>query len=110
MNIFIKQGEILRKYVLIDIYLIKANGDYCTIYLESPDKLRNQITIRSTMIDILKKLDNKDFIRIHNSYIININYINSIDENLIYLTNNYKEGIPSNREKLKELKSKLIII
>ncbi|MFZ2205457.1 MAG: LytTR family DNA-binding domain-containing protein [Minisyncoccia bacterium] len=71
---FIKQESCLIQINIKSILYVKGNGDYVSI--QTADKL---YTIHSTMATIEKKLPADDFMRIHNSYIVRMDKIISIE-------------------------------
>ena len=56
---------------ILDIIRLEALGSYCTIYLNNKKK----IVASKPMSDFEPFLDKTDFIRIHKSHIVNINFI-----------------------------------
>lgn len=78
--IFIKNNGILLKINLKEILWIEALGDYMTI-----NTIEKKYTIHSTMKMIESKLDPHKFIRVHRSSIISIDYITSIEDNVVIL-------------------------
>lgn len=78
--IFIKNSGILVKINLKEILWIEALGDYMTI-----NTIEKKYTIHSTMKMIESKLDPHKFIRVHRSSIISIDYITSIEDNVVIL-------------------------
>lgn len=79
--IFIKVNEKLVKIKLIDIQYVKGSRDFVKIYTS---KTCHFLTY-STMKAIQEKLPANDFIRIHNSYIVQINAIKFLTGNSIEL-------------------------
>lgn len=78
--IFIKNNGVLVKINLKEILWIEALGDYMTI-----NTIEKKYTIHSTMKVIESKLDPHKFIRVHRSSIISIDYISSIEDNVVVL-------------------------
>lgn len=71
-----------------EIACIEAAGNYLKLYTQDSHHL-----IRETMQSIMQKLNPQAFIRIHRSWIVNLEYIRSMEaygnnEYVIYLTNN----------------------
>lgn len=64
-----------------DIQLIEGLDDYIQIHLKDSIK----ITARSSMKNILEKLSEKDFIRVHRSYIVPVNDIKTIVNKNIHI-------------------------
>lgn len=71
----------LHKINFDDIILIEGLDDYIQIHLADHSK----ITARSSMKNILEKLSEKDFIRVHRSYIVPINLIKTIVNRNIHI-------------------------
>ena len=76
--LFIKQKTKLIKIMLLNIYFIKASGNYVDIYL-SPDKKVTQI---AKLSDIAERLPCPPFLQVHRSYIVNIPKVDSVDTQL----------------------------
>lgn len=74
--IFIKEGQKTHKINLDELLYIKSSGDYITLFFK--DK---KMTIYERLKNILLQLPQNQFIRIHNSYIVNINHVESMDKN-----------------------------
>lgn len=73
-----------RKYIRIfykDIQYIKGMKDYVMIYTQDKKKIMTAMNIKT----INKQLPDSIFVRVNKSYIININYIQSIDIDFINL-------------------------
>ncbi|WEK69391.1 MAG: LytTR family DNA-binding domain-containing protein [Candidatus Chryseobacterium colombiense] len=71
----------LHKINFDDILLIEGLDDYIQIHLTDHTK----ITARSSMKNILEKLSDKDFVRVHRSYIVPINSIKTIVNRNIHI-------------------------
>lgn len=71
----------LHKINFNDILLIEGLDDYIQIHLKDFTK----ITARSSMKNILEKLSEKDFIRVHRSYIVPIQNIKTIVNRNIHI-------------------------
>jgi len=65
-----------------DILYIKADNVYVEIYTKEASYVE-----RKSLKQIEEKLPQKDFVRIHRSYIINKNYITSWDSKQVYIHN-----------------------
>jgi len=81
-----------------DIQWVEALGDYITLNTK-----KGKYTIHSTMKTIEDKLPSKDFIRVHRSFIVRKDIIDSIDDNciavgetLIPIGKSYKETVIKN--------------
>ncbi len=78
-HIFIKSQGVFQKISYDDITHLEAQGDYISIYTG-----KSRITIYDTLKNFESKL-NRDFIRVHRSFIINKKHILSIEDNCISL-------------------------
>jgi DNA-binding LytR/AlgR family response regulator len=72
--LFIKSGGKQNKLKTIDILFIEALKDYVIIYTKD-----SKFTIHSTMKEIESNLGFKDFIRVHRSYIVRLDKIETIE-------------------------------
>ena len=77
------------------IFWIEALGNYMRVITED-----GKYTILSTMKDVANKLPSDDFVRVHRSFIVRLDKIESIEDNYIVINNNqinigkaYKEGL-----------------
>ncbi len=72
-SIFVRADYRLNKIKFNDIYYIEALKDYVVINTSD-----NSYTTHTTMKEMVRILSEKDFVRIHRSFIVNINKIYSI--------------------------------
>lgn len=72
----------LHKINYQDIQLIEGLDDYIKIYLKDTTK----ITARSSMKSILEKLSEKDFVRVHRSFIVPVSDIKTVVNKNIYIS------------------------
>jgi len=77
-SIFIKADSRLVRINLKDILYIEALGNYMKIYTDD-----GRFTILSTMKEIAEKLSGNDFVRVHRSYIVRLDRIESIEDQYI---------------------------
>jgi DNA-binding LytR/AlgR family response regulator len=77
---FVKDGYKTMRVDSDSILYIKAEGNYLQIVCSE-----NKIMVRMTYRDIMEKLPANQFIRIHLSYIINLNKISKIEDNHIFI-------------------------
>ena len=84
-EIFIKKSSSLIRLKYDDILWIEALENYVIV-----STFDNRYTIHFTMKAIEGKLPNNKFIRVHRSYIINVNKINMIEDNSVIVK--VKEG------------------
>lgn len=83
--LFVKSNSRLVKVNLKDIFYVEALKDYVVLNTQY-----TRYTIHSTMKDIEKKLDNGDFIRVHRSFIVRIDKIQTIENQTVVLEENKK--------------------
>ena len=77
------------------ILYVKAMGDYIQIHTQEAIR-----TTLCTLGDMEKQLPWKNFVRIHRSSIVNLNYIESIDTMRVVLKNGEELGIGNNYKNL----------
>jgi DNA-binding LytR/AlgR family response regulator len=94
-----------RRLIKIDIpsiYLVEAKGDY--IQVKTEDK---NYTVHSTLKKIGDKLPDSLFLKIHRSYIINVDKIIDIEDNSVLIK---KDVIPVSRSNRPELMKRLNLL
>ncbi|WP_417886329.1 LytR/AlgR family response regulator transcription factor [Zunongwangia sp.] len=94
-----------RRLIKIDIptiYLIEARGDYILIKTSGKN-----YTVHSTMKKIDEKLPDQLFLKVHRSYIINIDKIIDIEDNSVLIE---KDVIPVSRSNRPELMKRLNLL
>jgi two-component system response regulator LytT len=94
-----------RRLIKIDIpsiYLIEAKGDY--IYVKTEDK---NYTVHSTLKKIEDKLPDSLFLKIHRSFIINVDKIIDIEDNSVLIK---KDVVPVSRSNRPELMKRLNLL
>jgi len=84
-HIFVKSNSRFVKLKLDDLYFVEALKDYVVI-----NTLEKRYTIHSTMKDIEARLPSDRFMRVHRSFIINVNRIAAIEQPNIILENDKK--------------------
>lgn len=78
--IFIKSGNRLVKLFLSDIIYVQAEGNYMSFHSKE-----QKIMSLMNMTEALKLLPDKEFIRVHKSYIVAIGHISSFDKDDIFI-------------------------
>jgi len=94
-----------RRLIKIDIpsiYLVEAKGDY--IYVKTESK---NYTVHSTLKKIEEKLPGNLFLKVHRSYIINVDKIIDIEDNSVLIK---KDVIPVSRSNRSELMKRLNLL
>jgi DNA-binding LytR/AlgR family response regulator len=100
--LFIKAEDKLVKLVKDDIFFIESMRDYVKFVTAS----KSYITY-STLKNLEEKLNGDEFLKVHRSYIVNINKIDDIRGNTIYLQGNQ---IPIGKGHKEELVKRLNIL
>jgi DNA-binding LytR/AlgR family response regulator len=85
------------KVVLSDILFIEGLDNYLKIYLQN----QSPLVVRFTMKSLAEKLNENEFIRVHRSYIVAVNRIDSIKHRIISISN---EEIPVGKNYEEQLK------
>ena len=78
--LFIRKDSIVHKVPVNDVLWIEAMGDYVTIHTK--DK---KYILHSTLRTIESKLSKDKFIRVHRSYIVQLENIKTVEGNSIYI-------------------------
>ncbi len=101
---FVKSGYKIQKILVNEIIYVESMGDYIRFYLD--DKKVVALLALSKIIELLPE---DKFIQIHRSYIINIEKINFIQNNIISL-GQYQLPISKSRKKelMEVINSKLL--
>lgn len=102
-RIVVKDGTEIRIIPTADIHYLEAYDDYVKIFMKSGYHLK-----KKTMNYFEKVLDPKQFIRIHRSYIININEltkIESFEKNSYVAILRSEKRVPISRSSYSELKT-----
>ena len=91
--IFIKTEYRLERVSFCDIYFVEGMGDYRNVHTSS-----KKILTLQTFSELEKELPASQFCRVHKSYIVSMDKINSIERNrikiketLIPISDNYRE-------------------
>jgi DNA-binding LytR/AlgR family response regulator len=100
--LFVKVNSVLRRVNMHDIIYIEAMADYLTVHTAT-----QKYVLKSTMKNIMDKLPEKEFIRVHNSFIVRIDKITSIEDVSLLIG---KKIIPISRNRRKSLMDSLNLI
>lgn len=83
---FIKEKGVSTKLMINDILYIQALGDYVTIYTEA-----KKFTIHYSISSIEKKLPAARFMRVHRSYIVALDKIDTVEDGTAFI---YQTAVP----------------
>ena len=101
--VFVKENGLLTKVHYKDILYFEALGDYVKVH--GKDKAH---VVNSTMKSIEDKLrENPQFIRVHRSFHINLNYLESFDSEVAIVSN---KTIPIGSKYRSDLQNRLMVI
>ncbi len=101
-DLYVNIDSRLIKIDIPDIYLIEAKGDYINIKTENKN-----YAVHSTLKKIEDKLPDSIFLKVHRSFIINVNKIIDIEDNSVLIK---KDVIPVSRSNRKELMKRLNLL
>lgn len=94
-HIFVRVNSILEKIHLSEILFIEAMADY--VQIQTP---KQRYIVHSTMKGMEQTLDGNKFMRVHNSYIVQLSRIARIEDNSIVIG---EKIIPVSRARIKPL-------
>lgn len=101
-EIFIRENGWLKKILTKDIEWIKADGSYTHIFVKG-----KQYTLRNTVKDVIQKLPQNQFARIHKSYIVNMKKVDALSSSAVKIEDteipvgrNYYQSLLKNINKL----------
>jgi len=100
--IFVRSNSVLTKIQLKDIIYIQALGDYVNIHTN--DK---RYTVHSTLRRMEEKLTPSKFYRLHRSYLVSMDHIDTVEDNTAYVGKNH---LPIGEQFKKELLRKLNLV
>lgn len=75
-SFFLKEEEGLTKVRLDEILFIEVNEKYCTFHLA-----HGSIKVNIRLKEILDRLPDQEFVQVHRSYVVAVNYIDLVDSN-----------------------------
>lgn len=81
-HIFIRDNKVIRKLLMDEIYLLESRGDYVRIHLAEKYHV-----IHTTMRTFEDRLPASRFMRVHRGFIVALDKIDYIEENILYINN-----------------------
>lgn len=93
--LYVKQGDAYQRIVWEDILYIEGMQNYVKIHFQGETKI-----ILQTITSLEGMLSKDDFFRVHKSYLVNINHIDSIEGGRIYIG---KHELPISRHRKNDL-------
>lgn len=82
-NIFVKKGNKFERLSSANILFVVADGSYCSI-----ETKQRKYKIAQNLQHFIDRIDDDNFVRIHRSYVVNIEHIDTIKENIVLVNNN----------------------
>ncbi|MEZ5039357.1 MAG: LytTR family DNA-binding domain-containing protein [Saprospiraceae bacterium] len=73
-SFFIRTQNVLERVAIKDIRYIHADGNYCYLFTS-----RKKYAIKLSLTRLMEKLPHDEFLRIHKSYIVQMNDILKVD-------------------------------
>jgi DNA-binding LytR/AlgR family response regulator len=80
-SIFIKRKTLLEKVKYTDLLWIEANGNHITIHASN----ERDYTVRKSLKEITDKLPKDRFLRVHKTYVVQVDAVTAIDTNHVHL-------------------------
>ncbi len=81
---FVRKDTVINKVPIADVLWVEAMGDYVTINTKS-----KKIVLHSTLRSIESKLPKDKFIRVHRSFIVQMENIKTVEGNTIFIEDTY---------------------
>ncbi len=106
-NIFVKSGYRIEKLEYDDILYIENQKDYVKFYLESP---KEPVSSLMSIQQLSEKLPEQLFMRVHRSFIVNLNKVQTVERNCIIFGKTYIPVSDTYREKFNEFIDKKFIL
>lgn len=101
-RLFLKENRRFYRIMLDEIKYVHADGSYCQIVTDS-----SRITLSCNLKKIENVLTKPNFLRVHRSFVINIERIDAFEGNTVFINN---ERIPISQTFKEELTSKLNLL
>lgn len=80
-SIFIKKKTLLEKVKYADLMWIEADGNHITLHATDD----RSYTVRKSLKEIADKLPKDRFLRVHKSYVVQVDAVTAIDTNHVHL-------------------------
>ncbi|MGH1387382.1 LytR/AlgR family response regulator transcription factor [Kordia sp.] len=93
--LFLKKKNHFERVFLKDILFFQADSNYCNIYTTS-----DKYTYSTVLKKIEEQLPKKQFLRVHRSYVVNINKIKGFEGNILFIED---EKIPVSKPHKEEV-------
>ncbi len=94
-KILVKADKKLYALSFSEIKFIEGQGDYIRIHT-----LQHKLMVHDTIRNFLESLPEEDFMRIHKSWVINLNHIEFIEGNQVKIADQSLPVSPAHRDEL----------
>jgi len=94
-SVFVKSGEFYHRINLDDVLFVQASGSYCTITTDS-----GEFVLSMNLQSFINKIPRKSFVRIHRSFVANIQRIERFDNNSVVINGKELPISKSHREEI----------
>lgn len=94
-SLFVKDSSTYKKLLIKDIQYIQSFKNYVEIFMKT-----GRVIVRSSLQKILQIFPQTHFVQVHRSFVVNINFIESIDGDFIFIENRKIPLSKSNRNDL----------
>ena len=81
-DLFVYADKIFYKIIKQDINYIKSETDYVLIYYQD-----RSLLVQDSMNSWERKLEGREFLRIHRSYLVNLSKITKVEGNMVFVGN-----------------------
>lgn len=98
--LYLKQGDAYQRIIWEDILYIEGMQNYVKIHFQGEMKI-----ILQTITSLEEMLPKDNFFRVHKSYLVNVNHIDSIDGGRIYVQ---KHELPISRHRKNDLLNEVV--
>ncbi|TYR36666.1 LytTR family transcriptional regulator [Sphingobacterium phlebotomi] len=104
-HLFVEEGKRLRRIAVQDIRYLKAAGDYTVVYVD-----KGEFISSSGIGCIEQKLDPSRFMRVHRSFIVNLEYIHACHRDIgrLYLMMDDGQKIGVGKRYMHQIKSLIL--
>jgi two-component system LytT family response regulator len=94
--------EMIKKH---EITFLEAASNYCVIHYSN-----KKVVCSKTLAEVTSRISLANFFRVHRSYVINLDHIQSINKGLLSITMENGSEIPISRTNRKAIKEKIALL
>lgn len=92
-SLFLKKNNHFERVPLQEILYLEADNNYCTVYTKA-----NRFIYSVGLNKIEEQLPTSRFMRVHRSYVVNINSVSGFEGNMLYISDNRIPVSRANRD------------